>query len=91
MFVYNACMNAFAKDTLTGVGGGDGDVSSLELLDSMERRYDKEGDIGVMPDCILYGTVINAYANCNAGESGDRADAVLRRMVRWCLMGKSGC
>jgi hypothetical protein len=57
----------------------------------MERRYNEEGDIGVMPDCISYGTVINAYANCNAGESGDRADAVLRRMVRRCLMGESGC
>jgi hypothetical protein len=91
MFVYNACMNTFAKDTLTGVGGGDGDVSSLELLDSMERRYDKEGDIGVMPDCISYGTVINAYANCNAGETGDCADAVLCRMVQWCLMGELGC
>ena len=96
-FVYNACMNAFAKDPLTG-GGGVGGTTSLDravraeqLLDSMERRYDGGGDVGVMPDCISYGTVINAYANGNARTSGERADAVLRRMVRRCLMGQAGC
>ena len=96
-FVYNACMNAFAKDPLTGGRGGGGTTSldravrAEQLLDSMERRYDGGGDVGVMPDCISYGTVINAYANGNARTSGERADAVLRRMVRRCLMGQAGC
>ena len=95
-FVYNACMNAFAKDPSTGEGEGgttslDRAVRAEQLLDSMERRYDEGGDVGVMPDCISYGTVINAYANGNARTSGERADAVLRRMVRRCLMGQAGC
>ena len=95
-FVYNSCMNAFAKDPLTGGGGGgttslDRAARAEQLLDSMEKRYDEMGVVGVMPDCISYGTVINAYANSNARLSGERADAVLPRMIRRFLRGTAGC
>jgi hypothetical protein len=102
-FVYNACMNAFAKDPMIIVVGEDGEEPAMaaqldraeraeQLLDSMERRYDKNiEDVGIMPDCISYGTVINAYANANSILSGERADVVLRRMVQRYLMGNDNC
>ena len=44
-----------------------------------------------MPDCISYGTVINAYANGDSMMSGERADVVLRRMIQRYLMGNENC
>ena len=102
-FVYNACMNAFAKDPLIKVVGEDRDEPATaaqldraeraeQLLNSMERRYDKNvEDVGIMPDCISYGTVINAYANGDSMMSGERADVVFRRMIQRYLMGNENC
>lgn len=96
-FVYNACMNALAKDPLTirrGAGNELGDSragQAEQLLNSMEKRYEEERDYRIMPDCISYSTVINAYANSNAGDSGIRADAILRRMAYRYLLGDTKC
>ena len=96
-FVYNACMNALAKDPMTtplgnGYEIGDSRARQAEqLLNSMEKRYEEERDYLVMPDCISYSTVINAYANSNTEESGIRADAILRRMTHRFLMGDTKC
>lgn len=97
-FVYNACMNALAKDPMTTTLLGDGNElgnsraeQAEQLLNSMEKRYEEERDYSVMPDCISYSTVINAYANSNTEESGIRADAILRRMTHRFLMGDSKC
>ena len=69
-FVYNACMNAFAKAPLIStqrnvgdgsnrIGNDDGGTMSAaekaeQLLKSMERRYEEEKDGRVKPDCISY-------------------------------------
>lgn len=96
-FVYNACMNALAKDPMTMLNGngntlGDSRAGQAEqLLNSMEKRYEKGRDYRVMPDCISYSTVINAYANSNTEESGIRADAILRRMTHRFLLGDTKC
>lgn len=97
-FVYNACMNAFAKDPLISAPGNATDDGTLnraeqaeQLLDSMERRYETERDHRIMPDCISYSTVINAYANSNTVQSGERADAILRRMISRYLLGDTKC
>lgn len=96
-FVYNACMNALAKDPLTmrrGDGNALGDSragQAEQLLNSMEKRYEEERDYRIMPDCISYSTVINAYANSNAEDSGLRADGILRRMAHRYLMGDTKC
>lgn len=96
-FVYNACMNALAKDPMTMLNGdgntlGDSRAGQAEqLLNSMEKRYEEERDYRVMPDCISYSTVINAYANSNTEESGMRADAILRRMTHRFLLGDTKC
>eukprot|EP00571_Detonula_confervacea_P017633 CAMPEP_0172312256 /NCGR_PEP_ID=MMETSP1058-20130122/17089_1 /TAXON_ID=83371 /ORGANISM="Detonula confervacea, Strain CCMP 353" /LENGTH=524 /DNA_ID=CAMNT_0013025663 /DNA_START=88 /DNA_END=1659 /DNA_ORIENTATION=- len=98
-FVYNACMNAFAKDPLISsknvTDGGDGTSSRAaqaeQLLISMEKRYEEEKDHRVMPDCISYSTVINAYANSKTPQSGVHADAILRRMTNRYLLGDTKC
>jgi hypothetical protein len=96
-FVYNACMNALAKDPMTMLNGdgntlGDSRAGQAEqLLNSMEKRYEKGRDYRVMPDCISYSTVINAYENSNTEESGIRADAILRRMTHRFLLGDTKC
>ncbi|KAL9180864.1 hypothetical protein ACHAXT_011317 [Thalassiosira profunda] len=98
-FVYNACMNAFAKDPLISNNApDDGDATILnraeqaeQLLNSMEKRYEEEKDHRVMPDCISYSTVINAFANSNTPESGIHADAILRRMTNRYLLGDTKC
>lgn len=58
-FVYNACMNAFAKDPLgQGSAKNGSGMSSAEkaeqLLNSMEKRYEETRDERVKPDCISY-------------------------------------
>ncbi len=58
-FVYNACMNAFAKDPLgQGSSKSGSGMSSAEkaeqLLNSMEKRYEEEKDDRIKPDCISY-------------------------------------
>ncbi|KAL7551563.1 hypothetical protein ACHAWF_014753 [Thalassiosira exigua] len=96
----NACMNAFAKDPLTRNNNGTDDNGDAllnraeqaeQLLTSMERRYAEEGDHRIMPDCISYATVVNAYANCRDPRSGTRADVVLRRMTHRFLLGDTKC
>mmetsp|Transcript_10427 Transcript_10427/g.18774 ORF Transcript_10427/g.18774 Transcript_10427/m.18774 type:complete len:181 (+) Transcript_10427:131-673(+) len=62
-----------------------------QILTSMEKRYEEEKDYRVMPDCISYSTVINAYANSNTEESGIHADAILRRMINRYLLGDTKC
>lgn len=55
-FVYNACMNAFAKDPLICVTGDDNQKNRAEkaeqLLDSMEKRYNEQKDWRIKPDII---------------------------------------
>ena len=53
-FVYNACMNAFAKDPF--ISGPDSDAADKaeQLLISMEKRYEKEKDGRIKSDCISY-------------------------------------
>lgn len=60
-FVYNACINCFAKDPIIsnsgrmGKGGAmNGAEKAEQLLGSMERRYEEERDHRVKPDCISY-------------------------------------
>ena len=57
----------------------------------MEKRYEEEKDHRVMPDCISYSTVINAFANSNTPESGIHADVILRRMTNRYLLGDTKC
>jgi len=97
-FVYNACMNAFAKanDPLIAETSGDTSIPNRaeqaeQLLISMEKRYEEEKDYRVMPDCISYSTVINAYANSKTQQSGVHADAILRRMISRYLLGDTKC
>lgn len=100
-FVYNACMNCFAKDPLISSENNieDDNTNSTtnrafqaeQLLDSMEKRYEEEKDYRIMPDCISYSTVINAYANSNTQQSGIHADAILRRMTARYLLGDTKC
>ena len=61
-FVYNACMNAFAKareskEVQSAIAAGKA-MSSAEkaeqLLNSMEKRFLEEKDERVKPDCISY-------------------------------------
>ena len=92
-------MNAFAKDPLISVDDTNvtGDVTlnnadkAEQILDSMEKRYEEEGDRRVMPDFISYSTVINAHANSNSPECGIRADSILRRMTNRYLLGDAKC
>jgi hypothetical protein len=72
-FVYNACLNVFAKSE----GNAD---QAAQLLDVMERQYDR-GDMSIKPDVISYSTCINAHANSKRLESGALADDVLKRMT----------
>mmetsp|Transcript_6940 Transcript_6940/g.12161 ORF Transcript_6940/g.12161 Transcript_6940/m.12161 type:complete len:550 (+) Transcript_6940:164-1813(+) len=91
-FVYNACMNAFAKDPLNSIDNAAPAAEKAEqILNSMEKRYREEKDHRVMPDCISYSTVINAYANSNTPQSGIHADAILRRMINRYLLGDTKC
>jgi len=91
-FVYNACMNAFAKDPLISNSIGSNRAEQAEqLLNSMEKRYEEEKDHRVMPDCISYSTVINAYANSKTPQSGIRADSILSRMNHRFLLGDTKC
>lgn len=91
-------MNAFAKDPLITNNNTTDNAPVLnraeqaeQLLNSMEKRYEEEKDHRVMPDCISYSTVINAYANSNTPHSGVHADAILRRMTHRYLMGDTKC
>ncbi|KAL7458559.1 hypothetical protein ACHAWC_010920 [Mediolabrus comicus] len=91
-FVYNACMNAFAKDPLICVRGGFSRAEKAEqLLDSMEKRYNEEKDWRIKPDIISYSTVINAHANSGTSSAGVNADAILRRMMHRYLLGDTKC
>ena len=72
-FVYNACLNVFAKSE----GNAD---QAAQLLEVMERQYDR-GDTSIKPDVISYSTCINAHANSKSLESGALADNVLQRMT----------
>lgn len=94
-FVYNACMNAFAKDPLICVTGDDNQNNRAEkaeqLLDSMEKRYNEQKDWRIKPDIISYSTVINAHANSGTPNSGVSADAILRRMMYRYLLGDTKC
>jgi hypothetical protein len=51
-FVYNACMNAFAKDPY--ISGSENAQKAEQLLVSMEKRYDEERDGRIKPDCISF-------------------------------------
>lgn len=91
-------MNAFAKDPLITNNNTTDNAPVLnraeqaeQLLNSMEKRYEEEKDHRVMPDCISYSTVINAYANSDTPQSGVHADAILRRMTHRYLMGDTKC
>ena len=53
-FVYNACMNAFAKDPFISDSVNDAASKAEQLLVSMEKRYDSERDGRIKPDCISY-------------------------------------
>lgn len=83
-------MNAFAKDPLTSKSLNRAGQAE-QLLNSMEKRYEEEKDHRVMPDCISYSTVINAYANSNTPQSGIHADIILRRMINRYLLGDTKC
>ena len=72
-FVYNACLNVFAKSEGNA-------AQAAQLLEVMERQYDR-GDISIKPDVISYSTCINAHANSKSLESGSLADNVLKRMT----------
>jgi hypothetical protein len=77
-FVYNACLNVFAKSE----GNAD---KAAQLLEVMERQYDR-GDMSIKPDVISYSTCINAHANSKSLESGALADDVLKRMIERYLL-----
>jgi hypothetical protein len=53
-FVYNACMNAFAKDPFISGSDNDAAKKAEQLLVSMEKRYEEEKDGRIKPDCISY-------------------------------------
>jgi hypothetical protein len=53
-FVYNACMNAFAKDPKITEVDNDAAEKAEQLLISMEKRYNDESDGRIKPDCISY-------------------------------------
>jgi hypothetical protein len=53
-FVYNACMNAFAKDPVITGAENDAAKKAEQLLVSMEKRYETEGDGRIKPDIISY-------------------------------------
>jgi len=83
-FVYNACLNVFAKSE----GNAD---QAAQLLEVMERQYDR-GDMSIKPDVISYSTCINAHANSRRLESGALADDVLKRMTeRYLFEGDKSC
>jgi hypothetical protein len=53
-FVYNACLNAFAKDPKISEADNDAAEKAEQLLISMEKRYNEERDGRIKPDCISY-------------------------------------
>lgn len=53
-FVYNACINAFAKDQGFSNSNNDAAKTAEQLLVSMEKRYEDEKDGRIKPDCISY-------------------------------------
>ena len=75
-FVYNSCLNAFAK------AGGSANAEKAELfLEVMENLSNSVAeDDAIRPDSISYSTVINAYANSNWIDAGEKADALISKM-----------
>ena len=75
-FVYNSCLNAFAK------AGGSANAEKAELfLEVMENLSNSVAeDDAIRPDSISYSTVINAYANSNWIDAGAKADALISKM-----------
>jgi len=75
-FVYNSCLNAFAK------AGGSANAEKAELfLEVMENLSNSVAEDGaIRPDAISYSTVINAYANSNWVDAGEKADALISKM-----------
>lgn len=53
------------------------------ILNRLENKFAKKGDIMLQPDSIAFNTTINAWAQTrNCAESGNRAEAILRRMEK---------
>jgi len=75
-FVYNSCLNAFAK------AGGSENAEKAELfLEVMENLSNAVAeDDAIRPDSISYSTVINAYANSGWVDAGVKADALISKM-----------
>ena len=75
-FVYNSCLNAFAK------AGGSANAEKAELfLEVMENLSNSVAeDDAIRPDSISYSTVINAYANSNWIDAGEKADVLISKM-----------
>lgn len=81
-FVYNACLNAFAKSSQRDKG-----EKANQLLGLMEQQYNTYGDASVKPDVISYSTCINAHASSQSVEAGVEADGLVRRMTSLFLLG----
>lgn len=90
-FVYNACLNSFAKDQGFSSSNIDAAKTAEQLLISMEKRYEDEKDGRIKPDCISYSTVINAFANSANVQSGINSDRILRKLINRYLLGDYQC
>eukprot|EP00545_Synedropsis_sp_CCMP1620_P000621 CAMPEP_0119009086 /NCGR_PEP_ID=MMETSP1176-20130426/4132_1 /TAXON_ID=265551 /ORGANISM="Synedropsis recta cf, Strain CCMP1620" /LENGTH=532 /DNA_ID=CAMNT_0006961535 /DNA_START=50 /DNA_END=1648 /DNA_ORIENTATION=+ len=85
-FVYNSCINAFAKSTLVREAPANAQKAQ-ELLNWMERQYREHNDATVKPDVISYATCINAHANSREADAGQKAGALLEKMIDLYIMG----
>jgi hypothetical protein len=75
-FVYNSCLNAFAK--AGGPANAEKATLFLEVMENLSNSVAE--DDAIRPDSISYSTVINAYANSNWIDAGDKADVLISKM-----------
>ena len=82
-FTFSGVIRAVVRSVKRGAAKSAAEGAALRaeaLLRLMDRLYAEEGDADVMPDSILFTTVMNAWANVGDGDSAERAEALLRRM-----------
>lgn len=69
---FNGYLVALAKD---------GDVDKAQLiLEQMEKLFES-GELDERPSVISYSTVLSSFAKSNLNGAGERAEAILRRMI----------
>eukprot|EP00980_Cylindrotheca_fusiformis_P006992 scaffold1469_cov119-Cylindrotheca_fusiformis.AAC.36 len=69
---FNGYLVALAK-------GGDVDKAQ-SVLEQMERLYESD-QLDERPSVISYSTVLSSFANSDVNGAGERAEAILRRMI----------